>query len=86
MIPGFVWDVQNLELIEIGQFMGTFTLKGFGVETDLPQQTRSKWDTHHVGQPILTEHNIMNWFSGIVFPKYLKASALGGIALEIRFS
>ena len=53
---------------------------------EFPQRTGSRGDSLHVGQPVLTNHNILDWFGGIVFHKSLKASAIDGIALEICFS
>ena len=66
--------------------MGGFTLKGVGADTELPQRTGIRGDARHVGQPVLTEKNIMDWGGGLVFPKSLKARALDSIALGVRFS
>ena len=66
--------------------MGEFTFKGVGSETELPQRTVIRGDAHNVVQPVLTEHNIMDWVIGLVFAKSLKSSTLYGIDLEFRFS
>ena len=78
--------MEDLELIEIGQFMEEFTLKGVRAETVFPQQTSITGYARHVGQPFLTEHNVLDWGVGLVFPKYLKSSALDDIDMLVCFS
>ena len=66
--------------------MGGFTLKGVGYETELPQRTGIRGDDQHMGQPVITDQNIMYWGGGLVFPKSLKVSSLYGISLEVHCS
>ena len=73
--------MQDLDIIYPGKFMGEFNLKGIGSDTEFPQCTGSRGYEHHMGQPVLTEHNIMDWGGCLVFPKYLKYRYLDGIAL-----
>ena len=78
--------MQDLELVDIGQLMGGFTLKGVEAETYFPQQNGSRGYARHMDQPVLVEHNIMNWVSALFFPKSLKSSALNVVSLEGCFS
>ena len=52
---------------------------------DFPQLNGSKVDALHVGQPVLTKQNIMDWGSVFVFPKSHKAGAFDGIYPEVQF-